>query len=96
MFMVQTSVGIREAKAHLGRLIREVKEGKVIVLTERGRPVAQPAPVSRKDLSLEERIARLEQLGYLEPKKEFSHKIPPPLPLAADKARQYLEEDRRG
>jgi prevent-host-death family protein len=42
------TAGIREARQNLSTLIDEVKKGRVIVITDRGRPVARlvpPAPV---------------------------------------------------
>ncbi len=38
-------VGLREANQHFSALIRKVKAGKEITLTERGRPVAVVKPV---------------------------------------------------
>ena len=36
--------GIREARQNLSALIDEVKKGRVVVITERGRPVARLVP----------------------------------------------------
>jgi len=35
------SIGIFEAKAHLGQLVQSAAEGEVILLTRRGKPVAE-------------------------------------------------------
>ncbi len=37
-------VGIRELKAHLSELVDHAARGEVIVVTERGKPVAQLSP----------------------------------------------------
>jgi prevent-host-death family protein len=53
-----------EAKTHLSRLVRQVKAGQTITLTERGRPVARvvPLPVAR---TLDDRIEELEGAGLV-------------------------------
>ena len=39
--------GIREARQDLSALIEDVKKGREIVITDRGRPVARLVPLSR-------------------------------------------------
>lgn len=48
-------VGIRELKSHLSRYLGEVKKGKRIVVTDRGKEIAVLAPLSLS----EDRIRRL-------------------------------------
>lgn len=57
-------VGSRELKTRLGRYLRKVREGATLVVTERGRPVAEVRPIRSGD-SVEARLQRLEQLGVL-------------------------------
>lgn len=46
------SVGIRELKANLSACLRRVKKGEVLVVTDRGTPVAEiRRPTRRTDLS---------------------------------------------
>ncbi|MHC4236478.1 MAG: type II toxin-antitoxin system Phd/YefM family antitoxin, partial [Planctomycetota bacterium] len=43
------AVGVRELKAHLSRYLREVQAGEVILVTDRGRVVAElrvPGPAT--------------------------------------------------
>lgn len=40
--------GIREARQNLSALIEEVKKGREVVITDRGRPVARLAPLERQ------------------------------------------------
>jgi prevent-host-death family protein len=86
-------IGIREAKARLSELLRDVKLGHEWVVTERGRPVARlvSATASRGDLA--ERLKRLEEAGVIE-RAGSPQPLPPPLPLANDFARRILDEDR--
>ncbi len=43
-------VGVREAKAHLSRLLKMVQEGREVVLTDRGKPVGRIVPVEKTEL----------------------------------------------
>jgi prevent-host-death family protein len=94
MFMHKPSVGLREAKENLSRLVNEVKKGAEIILTERGKPVARLAPIVDEALSLEARLAKLEHAGWLEPPNRHAQKMPAPLPLLGEKAQELLQEDR--
>jgi prevent-host-death family protein len=38
------TAGVREARQHLSRLLDEVRKGREVVITERGRPVAKLVP----------------------------------------------------
>ena len=40
--------GIREARQNLTDLLDDVKKGREVVITDRGRPVARLAPVARR------------------------------------------------
>ena len=57
---------IYEAKAHLSRLLKRVKEGREIIISERGTPIAKVVPI-RKERSYEERIAYLTSIGAIQP-----------------------------
>lgn len=86
--------GVREARARLSRLIRDVQRGREWVITERGRPVARLVPVAEESLPLQERIRRLEESGVLEPLRRTPHPLPAPLPLRRNMAQRWLQEDR--
>jgi prevent-host-death family protein len=58
-------VGLREANIHFAKYIKKVKEGKKILLTDRGEPVAMIAPVAIKREPLEERLRLMEERGIL-------------------------------
>lgn len=89
-----THVGIREAKIHLSRYLRLVKQGREIILTERGRPIGKIVPLGTNEISLPDRIKNLEESGMLEPEKKKAT-IPPPIPVKEMKtAQEYLLEDR--
>lgn len=86
--------GVREAKAHLSRLLRQVQRGQEWVITDRGKPVARLAPVATGALTLEERVRRLEEAGLLEPPGRPVRDLPPPMPLPEGLAQRWLQEDR--
>ena len=51
--MAVTRVGIREFKANLSACLRQIKSGKSLLITERGKPVGRLSPV---EPSLEEAL----------------------------------------
>jgi prevent-host-death family protein len=91
------SVGIREAKARLSQILKFVRKGNEILLTERGRPVGKIVPLSEEVLSLAERMKELEEAGIIEPASARRRQIlPPPLPVGEELAQRLLSEDREG
>lgn len=58
-----------EAKAQLSSLVRQVREGRSIIITVHGVPAAELRPVdpSTRPQTLEERLAELEARGLLIP-----------------------------
>jgi prevent-host-death family protein len=88
------SAGVREVKARLSELLRDVKSGGAWLVTERGRPVAKLVPVEVADASLAERVRRLEEDGALEPAPADVRRVPPPLRLEGGLAQRWLREDR--
>jgi len=44
----EQEVGVRELKARLSEHLARVKEGAVVIVTERGRPVARLSPIERE------------------------------------------------
>ena len=90
-------VGIRDAKIHLSRYLKLVQKGKEVILTDHGKPVGKIVPVAPKDLSLQDRIARLVAQGVLESRTgEPMRSLPPPLPIHSNGAQRLLQEDRDG
>lgn len=92
--MTVKTTGIREAKARLSRLLRDVQRGNEWVITERGKPIARLVPMSGTALPLSDRIRRLEDSGLIEPVRGQTRELPPPLPLEGDLAQAWLQEDR--
>src|SRR5690554_5576113 len=83
-------VGIRELGQKARALLRLVKDGATIEITDRGRPVAvlSPAP-SRGPL------ARLRDAGLSTPARRLIEDLPSPLdPASGTSASQVLQEQR--
>jgi prevent-host-death family protein len=94
--MAAITVGVREAKGNLSRLLKRVREGVQVVITDRGEPVGRIVPVGKEELSLEDRLKDLEKRGILRAKARGNHrKTPKPLrmPRKVD-LQTMLQEDR--
>jgi len=89
-----STVGIREAKIHFSNLMKKVRKGMEIIITDRGKPVGKIVPLNRPSPSLAERINDLEMRGIIEEKKSPFKNLPPPVPLDGDIAQKLLQESR--
>lgn len=87
------TIGIREAKAQLSRLIADAKIGGEWVITEHGVPVAKLSPLGDPDASLEERLTRLESWGWIEPDEQPPTFVLEPIRADVD-MQKILREDR--
>jgi prevent-host-death family protein len=58
------SIGCRELKTRLGTYMRQVKDGATIIVTERGRPIAELRPAAAGG-GLEERLDQLAAAGLV-------------------------------
>jgi prevent-host-death family protein len=89
------SVGVREAKINLSKLLKSVIRGQEVVITDRGKPVGRIVPIPQDQLPLAERIRRMEEQGLLGPApKGRAMRLPPPLPAKEGAAQKFLQEDR--
>ena len=61
--MTERRIGIRELKSKLSECVREVREGRTIVVTEHGRAVARLIPDST---SVADRLAALKNAGGIQ------------------------------
>ena len=70
------TVGARELKNRLGLYLRQVRAGEAILVTERGRPVAELRPLSPAALDLDARLGELAAEGVIRlPTRQKSPKI---------------------
>jgi prevent-host-death family protein len=87
-------VGVRDAKARLSQILKDVQRGGQWMITDHGRPVARLTPPETAALSLEERVKRLEERGWLDPLGDVPQPLPPLLPVDKGLVLRWLREDR--
>lgn len=92
--MQPISVGIREAKINLSKLLKGVQKGREIIITDRGRPVGKIIPVPKGSLPLADRISEMERQGWIESRKKKSRELHPPILLPEEKAQKFLKEEQ--
>ncbi len=92
--MKKNYIGIREARINLSKLIRDVRDGMEIVITDRGTPVAKLVPAQGQSLSLEERIKNYESCGLIESCPQTEQFDSSPIELPREFAQQYIKEER--
>lgn len=93
------AVGIRELKARLSRYLRDAQAGEVILITDRGRVVAElraPGPDTPAQSETDRALRRLADTGALRIGERHDPGLyeRSPLRVPAGTARQLLEEER--
>jgi prevent-host-death family protein len=58
---------IYDTKTHLSKVLKIVKSGQEVIVTERGEPIAKLIPFPKKEETFDERIKRLESEGRIKP-----------------------------
>lgn len=89
------TVGIREAKAHFSRYLKNVAQGMEIILTDRGVPVGRIVPILPDHVPLDLRLKKLEEKGIIG--RESGHRpamLSLPIAVPNGIAQRFLEEDR--
>lgn len=91
--MAELIVGVRELKARLSEYLRQVKRGRTVIITERGKPVGRLIPEGR---TLEQRLQAMIDAGLA----EWNGKpLPPMKPVAKLRGGKSISdliiEDRR-
>ena len=69
-------IGVRELRQNASKYLRLVEAGEVVVVTDRGRPVARLVPIPKDETVLE----RLTREGRITRGKGSIADLPPPLP----------------
>lgn len=89
-------MGVRDAKARLSELVRRVKDGEFVEITERGRPVARIIRIDEPKDEYDRIVDNLLRHGDISvrPPKRRPKPMPPmKLPLGVDLQKE-LREDR--
>lgn len=89
-----TTVGTRELKTRLGRYLRLVRAGRTVIVTDRGRPVAELRPIGRTGDDEESILQELAALGKVT--LGSGEPLPPfrPVRLRGGPLSQTILEDR--
>lgn len=61
--MTPTTIGIRDLKVHLSNYVQQAKAGNVVIITERGEPIAKLTPIRP---TVKQRLDELIEAGLLE------------------------------
>jgi prevent-host-death family protein len=90
-------VGSREFKNRLGRYLRAVRQGKTLIVTDRGKPVAKVSPpddASSSALTLDEVFERAEAQGLIRRGRKPLRKFKA-VPSTGKPASEMIIEDRQ-
>jgi prevent-host-death family protein len=60
---IRVRVAVRALKNGLSAYLRRVRRGERLIVTDRGRPIAEVRPLGHERLTPDERLARLEEAG---------------------------------
>lgn len=92
----RSTVGARELKIRLGTYLRRVRAGASLVVTERGRPVAELRPFPAGRQGLEAKLESLAALGLIswDPGQPGLPRLGRPLPGRGLSLSQALEDER--
>ena len=80
-----TSFTVTQAKAKLSAVLRRIKRGETVLITERGRPIARLGPAMPADEPEDERLRRMIAAGVL---------LPPRRPMSAREWKRFLAAPR--
>jgi len=92
--MKKTTVGSRELKTRLGTYLRQVQKGRTLVVTDRGRPVAELRPIVIDGNDEESRLDELVALGILSRKSKAPLARFKPIRAAGKQLSAAVIEDR--
>lgn len=89
------TVSVRELKNRLSEYLRRVKAGERVVVTDRGKPVAELAPLATRRLPVEEWLSRLAATGELRRPRGRGLADFKPVRIRGRRLSATLLEDRR-
>ena len=92
---MRTHYSVYEAKTKLSEILRQVKQNRPVIITERGREMARVVPISG-DASIERRLEDLVAAGILSPKPAGSRAGIRPVARRPGALNRFIEsrEDR--
>ncbi len=92
--MARDTVGARELKTRLGTYLRLVQGGRPLVVTERGRPIAEIVPLSGSKDPVHAALDALDVVGLITRSTSRSLRRCKPMRVAGPSMSQTILEDR--
>ena len=90
---MRDTYSLYEAKAKLSAIVRQVREGRRVVITVHGEPAVEIRPVEKTVEGLEARLRRLEERGALVRRDPTVARLEPVAKRAGALARFLAERD---
>ncbi len=84
--MTQYTIGIRDLKAHLSSYLEKAQKGHTIIITSRGKPIAQLTP-TREELM--DRVKALQVAGLI---AWSGKKVVPAKPVVVNKSEKLMSD----
>jgi prevent-host-death family protein len=84
--MSELWVGVRDLKARLSEYLRQVSQGRTVIITDHGHPVGRLSPV---DQPLDERLKALQNAGVV---AWNGKKLKPVTPAAVNRGEQQVAD----
>lgn len=84
--MSELWVGVRDLKARLSEYLRQVGQGRTVIITDHGRPVGRLSPV---DQPLDERLKALQNAGIV---AWNGKKLKPVTPAAVNRGERQVAD----
>jgi prevent-host-death family protein len=84
--MSELWVGVRDLKARLSEYLRQVSQGRTVIITDHGRPVGRLSPV---DQPLDERLKALQNAGIV---AWNGKKLKPVTPAAVNRGERQVAD----
>jgi prevent-host-death family protein len=94
--MSSITVGVREAKLSLSKLLKQVRKGKRVIITDRGEPIGRIVPIDKEELSVEDLLKSLEERGIVQQQGKKGMKIPRPARISRKISLQSMLQEDRG
>ena len=92
----KASIGSRELKTHLGAYLRHVQKGRAVIVTERGRPVAELRPLGSDIRGEDGKLDELVDLGVLTRQTKGPLPAFKPIRVKGGPLSETIIEDREG
>ncbi len=86
-------IGLREANLHFSKYMKMVKDGKEVILTERGIPIAVIKPIPQEG-ETESKIKLLEEHGILKRARKGAFPVHKPITISGKSLAEIISQER--